>query len=146
MTMLKLPRHIHLCIKHNPYRVDYDYHSVEEWIAQWLFLEEIAKSKPNETIAAMFAPEAKIAASEIIKFAPRDIIDTNDLAEILRTGEIWVIYWNPDTPVGSCEVIAATLERALELALEIGGDRWIPEDPSITPTVKSARDGAESER
>lgn len=41
-----------------------------------------------------------------------------DRAEILRTGEVWEVSWCPNTPVGSCWVAAATLERALELANE----------------------------
>lgn len=43
-------------------------------------------------------------------------IEPQDLTEMLRTGEIWVISWCPNTPVGSCSVAAATLERAIELA------------------------------
>lgn len=39
-----------------------------------------------------------------------------DRAEMIRTGEVWVIHWYPDTPVGFHAVAAATLERALELA------------------------------
>jgi len=48
----------------------------------------------------------------------RDMADLEpeDREEILRTGELWVVHWYPDTPVGSCAVAAATLERALELA------------------------------
>lgn len=41
-----------------------------------------------------------------------------DAAEILRTGEVWVIQWYPRTPVGFRAVAAATLERALQLASE----------------------------
>lgn len=43
-------------------------------------------------------------------------ITEEDRAAILSTGEVWTVSWCPDTPVGSCEVAAATLERALELA------------------------------
>lgn len=43
-------------------------------------------------------------------------ITAEDRAEILLTGEVWVIRWYPHTPVGWCAVAAATLERALELA------------------------------
>lgn len=39
-----------------------------------------------------------------------------DLAEMIRTGEIWELQWYPDTPVGFCIVYAPTLERALALA------------------------------
>lgn len=44
-------------------------------------------------------------------------ITPEDRAEMQRTGEVWVIYWCPDTPVGSCSVAAATLEKALHAAL-----------------------------
>lgn len=43
-------------------------------------------------------------------------IEPEDEAEMLRTGEIWMLRWYPETPVGHCEVAAATLHRALELA------------------------------
>ena len=39
-----------------------------------------------------------------------------DAAEMLKTGDVWVIQWYPNTPVGFRVVAAATLERALELA------------------------------
>lgn len=39
-----------------------------------------------------------------------------DYAEIIRTKELWIIRWYPTTPVGFYTVVAATLERALELA------------------------------
>jgi hypothetical protein len=42
-----------------------------------------------------------------------------DRAAILATGELWVVRWYPETPVGWCAVAAATLPRALKLA---GGD------------------------
>lgn len=45
-------------------------------------------------------------------------ICSEDRAKIIETGEIWVIHWYPETPVGFCAVAAATLERALELALD----------------------------
>lgn len=41
---------------------------------------------------------------------------TEDAAEILKTGEVWVIHWYPRTPGSFCQIAAATLERALELA------------------------------
>jgi hypothetical protein len=43
-------------------------------------------------------------------------ISPEDRAAILASGEVWTISWCPDTPVGSCTVAAATLERALEIA------------------------------
>jgi hypothetical protein len=45
-------------------------------------------------------------------------MDPADRATMIATGEVWEIVWYPDTPVGSCCVLAATLERALELANE----------------------------
>jgi hypothetical protein len=39
-----------------------------------------------------------------------------DRASMLALGEVWVVRWYPDTPVGCCAVAAATLERALALA------------------------------
>lgn len=41
----------------------------------------------------------------------------HDRQQILDTDEIWTITWCPNTPVGSCFVAAATLYRALELAV-----------------------------
>jgi hypothetical protein len=45
-------------------------------------------------------------------------VDINDAdrEEMLRTGEVWVVTWYPDTPVGFNSVAAATLDRALEIA------------------------------
>jgi glutamate synthase domain-containing protein 1 len=43
-------------------------------------------------------------------------ISPEDGAAILASGEVWVISWCPETPVGSRSVASATLERALELA------------------------------
>jgi hypothetical protein len=34
----------------------------------------------------------------------------------IRAGELWVIQWYPDTPVGFCVVLAHSLEAALEAA------------------------------
>jgi hypothetical protein len=52
-------------------------------------------------------------------------ISLEDAAEMLRTGEVWEVHWYPRTPVSWCAVAAATLERALELALEAAEE----EDP-----------------
>jgi hypothetical protein len=79
---MKLPRHIHLSIEHQPHAVNYQ--TVEEWLARD-FGGDIAEA---------------------------------DRAQMIATGEVWVIQWYPDTPVGFCVVAAATLERALELANE----------------------------
>jgi hypothetical protein len=43
-------------------------------------------------------------------------VTPEDRAEMLTTGEVWVVQWYPDTPVGFCAVAAASLERALALA------------------------------
>lgn len=39
-----------------------------------------------------------------------------DREEMMRTGDVWVVHWYPDTPVGFHAVAAATLDRAIELA------------------------------
>ena len=54
-----------------------------------------------------------------------------DEAEIRRTGELWVIQWYPQTPVGFNAVAAATLERALELALAT--ETTPPANPADSP-------------
>lgn len=42
-------------------------------------------------------------------------ITPSDREAILQTKEVWVMSWCPDTPVGSCSIAAATLERLLQL-------------------------------
>lgn len=86
----KLPRHISIHISHNPHK------SVYEPLEKWL----------HNTISAGMAGG----------FSQDEIIHEDDLLKIMASDEVWVISWCPQTPVGSCEVIAATLERALELA------------------------------
>ena len=44
-------------------------------------------------------------------------LGAGDRAAIVAAGEAWEITWYPETPVGSCTVAAASLARALELAL-----------------------------
>ena len=34
----------------------------------------------------------------------------------IDTNELWTVHWYPDTPVGFYEVVAPTLEEALEFA------------------------------
>jgi len=89
---MKLPDHIHLTIEHNPHAVTY--RTASEWLDEHLMFEEMAKIPRDEAVA----PE--------------------DQAAIRATGEVWLISWHPNTPVGICSVVAATLERALELANE----------------------------
>jgi hypothetical protein len=43
-------------------------------------------------------------------------ITPEDAATMITTGEVWVIQWYPNNPVGFHSVAAATLERALQLA------------------------------
>lgn len=88
---MKLPKHISLIIRHNPHRADY--RTVEHWLDDYL---------ASATLGTGFTAD--------------EAIRPEDLAAIRASGEIWTIAWCPDTPVGSCEVVAATLERALELA------------------------------
>ncbi len=57
-------------------------------------------------------------------FENRDIsLDVNEFAEMVKTGEVWLVQWYPTSPVGLYEaaitVAAATLERALELARDL---------------------------
>lgn len=59
-----------------------------------------------------------MTVEEYVKFCDYDEDDLSpaDLAECIRTEEIWEILWYPDTPVGFFRVVAPTLERALEMA------------------------------
>lgn len=81
---------MYLQIEHNPHAVNYE--PLEGWLEN-MFLSEEAGG-----------------------FSRDEVIRPEDLAAIRASGEVWIIDWCPDTPVGSCKVIAATLERALELA------------------------------
>lgn len=64
------------------------------------------------------APNYETVETWLAKAKEDDYVDVlpEDAAEMLRTGEIWLIQWYPITPIGFCVVAAATLERALELA------------------------------
>jgi len=87
---MKLPTHICLYLNHNPHRGNSE--TIERWVRNYL-AHEAAHGTP-----------------------PEEAIHPDDRAAILASGEVWVLSWCPETPVGSCEVVAATLERALELA------------------------------
>ncbi|MCA1833051.1 MAG: hypothetical protein ABR520_11315 [Mycobacteriales bacterium] len=84
------PKHIELSLQHNPHRGDYL--PLETWIESHLLAADAGGEPRDEAIR----PE--------------------DLAAIRATGEVWVLTWCPDTPVGSCVAVAATFERVLELA------------------------------
>jgi len=45
-----------------------------------------------------------------------------EMDELKAGDEMWEVHWYPDTPVGFYVVYAATLERALERALELAND------------------------
>jgi len=45
--------------------------------------------------------------------------DESAMQRTLETGEIWVIQWYPDTPIGSYAVAAPTLQEALDLSTSI---------------------------
>lgn len=45
-------------------------------------------------------------------------ITPDELALCIESGELWLVTWSPETPVGSCCVGASTMERALALAVE----------------------------
>jgi hypothetical protein len=52
-----------------------------------------------------------------------DCWNTADLVDretMLATGQVWVVHWYPQTPIGSHAVAASTLELALEAANKIG--------------------------
>lgn len=87
---MRFPKHMYLRLVHNPHAVDYQ--PLERWLEHQLLAAEAGGIPRDEAIAPA------------------------DLAAIRSTGEVWVLSWCPDTPVGSCEVIAASLERVLELA------------------------------
>jgi len=88
---MNLPRHISLTIQHNPHRGVYV--PIDKWIEDYL-----------------------LSATSGTGFTADEVIAPADHAAILATGEVWIISWCPDTPVGSCCVVAATLDRALEFA------------------------------
>jgi hypothetical protein len=48
-----------------------------------------------------------------------DFPDEEEIRKAIDTGEVWEIQWYPDTPVGFYTVCAATLSRALEVALNV---------------------------
>ena len=87
---MKLPKHMYLRIVHNPHAVNYQ--PLEDWIENTFLSAAAGGFTRDETILPA------------------------DLTAIRARGDVWVIDWCPDTPVGSRSVIAASLERALELA------------------------------
>ena len=42
--------------------------------------------------------------------------------ECIRTNEIWTLQWYPDTPIGSCDVSAPTLEGLLSKLVDVKAD------------------------
>lgn len=87
---MNFPKHMHLRLVHQPHAVNYE--PLETWIENHLLSAEAGGTPRDEAIAPA------------------------DLGEIRRTGEVWELSWCPRTPVGSCSVVAASLERVLELA------------------------------
>ena len=47
-----------------------------------------------------------------------DLFDVtpDDLAECIRTGELWTMQWYPESSVGFCAIAAPTLARLLAIA------------------------------
>ncbi len=88
--MIQWPKHISLNLRHNPHAVDY--RPLETWLEHYLLAAEAGGQPRNQAILP------------------------GDLAAIRSTCDLWELSWCPDTPVGSCTVVAATLERVLELA------------------------------
>lgn len=87
---MNLPKHICMTLCHNPHHGDYT--PLETWLENYLLSAEAGGVPRDEAIA----PE--------------------DLAAVRAAGEVWELSWCPDTPVGSCSVVAATLARCLEFA------------------------------
>jgi|HubBroStandDraft_6_1064221.scaffolds.fasta_scaffold337814_3 hypothetical protein len=48
-----------------------------------------------------------------------------EFAEMIATDEIWEIQWYPRTPISFYYVMAATFEKALEMAMEIDKDDYL---------------------
>lgn len=94
---MKFPKHITMRIIHNPHAGTYT--PLEKWI------------------------EDELASGAAGGWRADEVIRPEDLDEIRRTGEVWQVLWCPDTPVGSRQVIAATLDRALDLA---GAEKTAP--------------------
>lgn len=89
---MRFPKHLCLSLRHNSHAGVYE--PLETWLENYLGAAEANGTPRDETIL----PE--------------------DLAAIRATGEVWELSWCPNSPVGSCTVVAATLERVLELAAE----------------------------
>jgi hypothetical protein len=96
---MKLPRHIALDIRHNDHKADY--RTAREW---W------GEQGPS---GAMSFDDDEWASPE-------------EFAKAMESDEVWVIHWYPDTPVGSCTVLASTLEAALAAAQD--------DEPGTSPT------------
>lgn len=88
--LLPLPRHVNLTIEHNPHVPQYQ--SALEWLEEHIDRER-SSGVTRDQVAS---PEDRVA--------------------IIAANEVWMVTWSPTTPVGSCVVVAATLERALELS------------------------------
>ena len=43
-------------------------------------------------------------------------VTPDDLAECIRTGELWTMQWYPESSVGFCAIAAPTLARLLAIA------------------------------
>ena len=46
--------------------------------------------------------------------------DEPEFDAVLAAGEVWVVRWYPQTPVGHICLIAASFDKATEMALEYG--------------------------
>ena len=59
-------------------------------------------------------------AEEWLREYRDDVVSDDEYQLCIQTGEIWKLQWYPKTPIGSCSVIASTLEKVLEAAREDG--------------------------
>lgn len=74
-------------------------------------------------------------------------VDPVELAQCLRTDELWVLYWYPSTPIGSCVVAASTFTRCVDAAhreVEIQRDARIAA-AEASPVAVDLRTGRRSQ-
>jgi hypothetical protein len=46
-------------------------------------------------------------------------VTPTDREECIRTGDVWVLHWYPETPIGFYRIAAPTLERLLAIASDV---------------------------
>lgn len=97
---MTFPKNIALFLEHNPFATDYS--SVEAWLAD--HQDHSAAVDVTEDDVGWPSPEER--------------------AKAVATGELWVMHWYPETPIGFHRIAAATLEALLAYAQQCeAGDR-----------------------